>query len=51
MTTQTEQILENNLVAQLESLGYAKAIIKDEADLYTNLKGQLEKNNNLSILI
>ncbi|WP_394749329.1 type I restriction endonuclease subunit R [Spongiimicrobium salis] len=49
MTTQTEQILENNLVAQLESLGYDRAIIKDESDLYSNLKGQLEKHNKVAL--
>jgi type I restriction enzyme, R subunit len=46
MTTQSEQILENNLVHQLASNGYDKVIIKDEKDLLDNLKTQLEKHNN-----
>lgn len=46
MTTQSEQILENNLVHQLSSNGYDKVIIKDEKELLSNLKTQLEKHNN-----
>jgi type I restriction enzyme R subunit len=46
MTTQSEQILENNLVHQLSSNGYEKVVIKDEKDLLSNLKTQLEKHNN-----
>lgn len=49
MPTQPEQILENNLVAQLESLGYQKVIIKDESDLLKNLKAQLEKHNDITL--
>jgi len=49
MTTQPEQILENNLVTQLIGLGYEKAIIKDENDLLTNLKSQLEKHNKVEL--
>ncbi len=45
MTTQPEQILENNLVDQLVQLGYKKVHIKDENDLLTNLKVQLEQHN------
>lgn len=45
MTTQPEQILENNLVAQLQKLGYQKVVIKDENDLLANLKLQLETHN------
>ncbi len=45
MTTQPEQILENNLVEQLQKLGYEKVIIRNEQDLLTNLKTQLEKHN------
>ncbi|WP_108422844.1 type I restriction endonuclease subunit R [Flagellimonas amoyensis] len=45
MTTQPEYILEENLVDQLEALGYAKVSIKDEVELIANLKGQLEKHN------
>jgi len=49
MTTQPEQILENNLVAQLVKLGYTQTVIKDEADLLTNLKSQLEKHNKVQL--
>jgi type I restriction enzyme, R subunit len=45
MTTQSEAILEDNLVKQLQGLGYAKVTIKDEEDLVANLKTQLEKHN------
>ncbi|MEI6864646.1 type I restriction endonuclease subunit R [Flavicella sp.] len=47
MTTQPEQLLENNLVSQLEQLGYEKVVIKDEADLLCNLKSQIEKHNKI----
>ena len=49
MTTQSEQTLENNLVAQLEGLGYGKVRIENETDLVSNLKGQLEKHNKLKL--
>jgi type I restriction enzyme R subunit len=45
MTTQPEQILENNLITQLEKLGYKRAIVRDENDLLSNIKSQLEKHN------
>ncbi|RUA18482.1 MAG: type I restriction endonuclease subunit R [Flavobacteriia bacterium] len=45
MTTQPEYILEENLVEQLQDLGYTKVNIKDEAELVANLKSQLEKHN------
>jgi len=48
MAKQSEQVLEEQLVAQLQKLGYGLAIIKDEAALITNLKQQLEKHNNIS---
>ncbi len=47
MTTQPEQVLENQLVAQLQELQYEKVLIKDETALVTNLKKQLEKHNNI----
>src|SRR5690606_13610067 len=46
MTSQSEAILEQTLIAQLVSNGYDKVVIKDEADLLLNLKSQLEKHNN-----
>lgn len=45
MTTQPEQVLENNLIKQLKELGHSYVAIKDEAELYKNLKSQLEKHN------
>ena len=39
---QPEQILEEQLVAQLQTMGYAGVTIVDEKDLLTNLKAQLE---------
>jgi type I restriction enzyme, R subunit len=49
MSTQPEQVLEDNLVKQLGLLGYGIVTIKDEADLLENLKGQLEKHNQISL--
>ena len=49
MTSQPEQLLENNLVSQLAKLGYEKVLIKDEADLLINLKSQLEKHNKITL--
>ena len=45
MTVQTEQMLEEQFIAQLEVLGYARVRITDEATLVRNLKIQLEKHN------
>ena len=47
--TQSEQILEDNLVKQLGTLGYDFVTIKDEADLLANLKTQLEKHNGVQL--
>lgn len=49
MPTQPEQVLEDNLVAQLAASGYDKITIKDENDLVVNLKAQLEKHNNIQL--
>ncbi len=46
MTSQSEQILELNLINQLSANGYENVVIKDEKDLLVNLKKQLEKHNN-----
>jgi type I restriction enzyme R subunit len=43
--TQPEQALENDLVAQLRSLGYAQVAVTDEATMLANLKAQLETFN------
>ncbi|MBF4986424.1 type I restriction endonuclease subunit R, partial [Nonlabens mediterrranea] len=49
MTTQPEQILENNLVTQLVALGYKKVEIVDEVSMLSNLKAQLEKHNKVTL--
>ncbi len=49
MGTQPEQVLEDNLVKQLQGLGYSYVAIKDEQALLTNLKTQLEKHNQVSL--
>ncbi len=48
MAKQSEQVLEEQLVAQLQKLGYGLAIIKDETALIANFKQQLEKHNNIT---
>lgn len=47
MAKQPEQILEEQLVAQLQKLGYGLVQLKDEKDLIVNLQQQLEKHNNI----
>lgn len=49
MTIQPEQHLENNLIAQLEKMGYEKVVIRNEEDLLTNLRSQLEKHNKIKL--
>lgn len=49
MNTQPEQILEDNLVQQLQNLGYAFVPIKDEHGLVKNLQAQLEKHNGVKL--
>jgi type I restriction enzyme R subunit len=44
---QTEYILEEQLVAQLQTPGYGLVLIKDEKDLIANLQNQLEKHNQI----
>ncbi len=47
MAKQPELILEEQLVAQLQKLGYGLVSINDEKDLIANFKKQLEKHNNI----
>ena len=47
MPKQPEQVLEDNLVVQLQTLGYTYVAINDERDLLANLKTQLEKHNGI----
>ncbi len=49
MSKQSEQILEEQLIAQLQKLGYAYLPISDEKALIANLKSQLEKHNQISL--
>lgn len=49
MNTQTEQQLENALIAQLETLGWERVTIQGEADLVANLQRQLEIHNKTSL--
>lgn len=49
MSKQSEQILEEQLIAQLQKLGYAYLPISDEKALIANLKNQLEKHNQISL--
>ncbi|MHA3082419.1 type I restriction endonuclease subunit R [Acinetobacter sp. ANC 5383] len=50
MTVQSEQQLENELIAQLQPLGYQRVSIKDESQLLSNLKTQIERANGLAPL-
>lgn len=45
MSTQSEQALENKLMAQLQELGWNSVTIPDEEVLISNLKNQLEAHN------
>jgi type I restriction enzyme R subunit len=47
MSKQPEQILEEQLVEQLQKLNYSLVLIRDEKELISNLKSQLEKHNNI----
>ncbi|MGE4515543.1 MAG: type I restriction endonuclease subunit R [Arcobacteraceae bacterium] len=49
MSTQSEAILEENLIKQLIDLKYEKVSIKDDKQLEKNLKSQLEKHNKTTI--
>jgi len=49
MSKQSEQILEEKLIAQLQKLGYQYEPISNEEGLLVNLKKQLEKHNNFSL--
>lgn len=49
MTSQPEQLLENNLISQLQLMGYQYTAIETEKDLLANLKRQLEKHNGIQL--
>src|SRR6056297_2627740 len=48
MSKQPEQILEEQLILQLQQLGYKLVHLNNENDLIANLKTQLEKHNNIA---
>ena len=50
MTVQREYQLENELISQLKQLGYASVTLKDESQLLSNLKTQVERANGLAPL-
>ncbi|WP_180051501.1 type I restriction endonuclease subunit R [Acinetobacter sp. YH12211] len=50
MTVQSEYQLENELIGQLKQLGYASVTLKDESQLLSNLKTQVERANGLAPL-
>ncbi len=50
MTVQSEYQLENELIQQLQGLGYSLVTIKDERQLLSNLKTQIERANGLAPL-
>ena len=47
MSVQPEQVLEDELIAQLDKQGFTTVSINDEQDLLTNLKSQLEILNDI----
>jgi len=49
MGTQSEAVLEDNLIAQLGGLGYKRVTIKDEESLVNNLRKKLEEHNKLTL--
>ena len=49
MTAQSEQTLENNLVAQLSDMKYDRVTLNDEAALISNLRQQLQKHNGITL--
>ncbi len=51
MTVQSEAQLESELITQLNTLGYANVTIKDESQLLSNLKTQIEANHPGAIVL
>ena len=50
MAKQPEAILEEQLVEQLQKLGYGLVVLKDETELVANLKRQLEIHNRQALI-
>ena len=49
MTTQSQQILEDDSVARLTATGYAKVEVTEETSILPNLKARLEACNSFSM--
>jgi type I restriction enzyme, R subunit len=49
MSTQSENTLEENLIAQLQSLNYQFITIDDEAQLLANLRVQVDAHNHVTV--
>ena len=49
MSKQSEHILEEQLLIQLQKIGHQYVTIKDEKALLVNLKTQLEKHNHIQL--
>ena len=49
LATQPEQVLEDDLVAQLVGLGFERATVSNEDELLANLKARLEAFNNINL--
>ena len=47
MSTQSEQVLEIQLIQKLKTLGFERVLIENEFQLIANLKKQLEKHNKI----
>ena len=47
MSKQSEQVLEEQLIIQLQKLGYKYVFLPNEKALLTNLKSQIEKHNGI----
>jgi type I restriction enzyme R subunit len=47
MSVQSEAQLENELIEQLKQLGYNQVDVKDETQLLSNLKLQVERANGI----
>ena len=48
MSVQSEAQLENELIQQLKNLGYHQVDLKDETQLLSNLKIQVERANDIT---
>ena len=49
MSTQSEQQLENELIAQLAGSGFERVVIENTDALKANLKAQLERGNGIAL--